>query len=224
MGVIINTAYRVQADLLESESNIKIENGTLHVFDNELKVHLNNEIKNIPTSKYKVYTALLTQSGGDNIQVINWDDDPNTLTIGVTYTITENDNNTDFISVGSPNNNVGTSFVATSTIVNWPVGPSIGNNQVSYNTGAPVVTVLENTIGNIWFTYTGVGEYSINSNALFTINKTTQFLNSIPVEQGCLSANNYTDENLIYLNSQNGGFDRVDGYFSNTPIEIRVYN
>ncbi|MEY3499974.1 MAG: hypothetical protein RL308_1643, partial [Bacteroidota bacterium] len=98
MGVIINTAYRVQADLLESESNIKIENGTLHVFDNELKVHLNNEIKNIPTSKYKVYTALLTQSGGNTIDSI----DTGTITIGFTYRIANLSPGMDFTNVGAP--------------------------------------------------------------------------------------------------------------------------
>jgi len=227
MGVIINTAYRVQADLLESESNIKIENGTLHVFDNELKVHLNNEIKNIPTSKYKVYTALLTQSGGDNIQVINWDDDPNTLTIGVTYTITGNDDNSNFIPNGAPNNDVGTSFVATSSVVEWGTG-NTGVNQVSYNTGAPVVTVLENTIGNIWFTYNAVGVYNINSLGLFTENKT---FNTVSDNLDLRTPNaqrfsfNYTDINTGIITV----FDPIaeagqDGNLINTPIEIRVYN
>ena len=216
MGFILNTSYKVQVDLLESESNINIENGTLHVIDNKLKVHLNDEIKTITISNYKVYTALLTQSGGDDIQVINWDDDPNTLTIGVTYTITENDNNTDFISVGSPNNNVGTSFVATSTIVNWPVGPSTGNNQVLYNTGAPVVTVLENTIGNIWFTYQDVGNYFVNSDGLFITNKT--YIDFGGFYGGDNWINIYDNSNVIEL------FGSNNGILANIPIEIRVYN
>ena len=191
-------------------------------------VDLYNKLKVIPKPTYKVYTALLTQSGGDNIQTINWDDDPNTLTIGVTYTITENDNNTDFISVGSPNNNVGTSFVATSTIVNWPVGPSTGNNQVLYNTAAPVVTVLENTIGNVWFTYNDVGSYFINSNDLFTLNKTIGF---ITFNDCCASgigdkpflAINPSTINYIYTSSALNGVS-TDNVIQNTSIEIRIYN
>ena len=167
---------------------------------------------------YKVYTALLTQSGGDDPLEVNG---VGSLVKGVTYTILENNTPIDLSSFGAPNNNVGTTFCSTLT------GPINGDGPdsviLSYNTGAPVTTVLENTIGNIWFTYTGVGDYLINSNTLFTINKTIQFLNSILVEEGCLSVNNYTDGNLIYLSSQSGGFDRVDGYFNNTPIEIRVY-
>lgn len=179
---------------------------------------------------YKVYTALLTQSGGDNIQYINWDDDPNTLTIGVTYTITQNEDNTDFIPVGAPNNNVGTSFVATGTVVNWPTGPSTGNNQLSFNTGAPVVTVLENTIGNIWFTYNAVGNYVANSDDLFTINKTTtaflpnQYIES-PVD--IFSYTGYVaGPDIVVINSyfNYSPQDSIYGAYAPNSIEIRVYN
>ena len=44
---MINTAYKVNCDTLETESGKTIENGTLHVYDNRLKVHLNNEIKEV---------------------------------------------------------------------------------------------------------------------------------------------------------------------------------
>ena len=50
MGNTINTAYAVQVDTLETESNISIEDGVLHVYDGELKVHLNNEIKTLVTT------------------------------------------------------------------------------------------------------------------------------------------------------------------------------
>jgi hypothetical protein len=121
--------------------------------------------------KYKVFTALLTQSGGDggdsnnNINQIP-------LQIGRTYYISINDNPiTDFISVGAPNNNVGTYFVATGTTVAWP-SDALLTSEVTSNTGAPVAIVLENTIGNIWFTYVDIGKYNINSNELFVDNKT----------------------------------------------------
>ena len=65
MGNVLNTAYKVVADVIESEENINIEQGTLHVIDDKLKVHLDGDIKEVSTKSYKVYTALLTQSGTD---------------------------------------------------------------------------------------------------------------------------------------------------------------
>ena len=106
---------------------------------------------------YKSYVALLTQSGGDNVEGISG----TPLTIGRTYRIDTSDapsGNWDFTNVGAPNNDIGTYFIATGTTANnWGTNIVLG-----YNTGAPVVTVLENTIGNIWFTYTDVGRYEIN--------------------------------------------------------------
>jgi hypothetical protein len=117
---------------------------------------------------YKVYTALLTQSGGD----INRELNSGELTIGITYRIEGGLREGDFTNVGAPNNEVGTYFVATGTIpASWGINEGFGA-ILSYNEGAPVVTVLENTIGNIWFTYADIGRYNINSNVLFTDNKT----------------------------------------------------
>jgi hypothetical protein len=162
---------------------------------------------------YKVYTALLTQSGGDAPTSIS----SGALTIGVTYCIVDPSGG-DWTNVGAPNNNEGTCFVATGTT------PNIWDGTLTYNTGAPVVTVLENTIGNIWFTYDSVGNYIINSNALFPVSKTFQFLNNILVEEGNLNISNSVDGSILYLASKNNGFDSINGYFNNTPIEIRVYN
>jgi hypothetical protein len=50
MPTILNTAYNVRTDILESESNISVENGTLHVYNDKLKVHLQNEIREIATT------------------------------------------------------------------------------------------------------------------------------------------------------------------------------
>ena len=127
---------------------------------------------------YKVYTALLTQSGGNNLQQLIG----TSLTIGVTYQIQELDgvSGWDFINVGAPNNDVGTYFVATGTTPN-----SWTSAQLEYNTGAPVVTVLENTIGNVWFTYSGVGDYTIDSPGLFTNSKTFFLLTNPNVGKWC---------------------------------------
>lgn len=170
---------------------------------------------------YKVYTALLTQSGGSSIVDINWDDDPReVLVVGITYEILDNSGGADFTNIGAPNNNNGTQFVATGiTPTSW------GTGALRYNAGAPVVTVLENTIGNIWFTYDSVGNYSVYSNGLFVTNKTTFHINLMGddfVGNECLG---YMQEpnSLGIITGTNGTL--ADGALTwSTPIEIRVYN
>ena len=168
-------------------------------------------------SAYKVYTALLTQSG---------EDDPLTLssgavTKGITYQIIGNSDG-DFSNVGAPNNNENTWFIAT----NDEIPNSYGTDcNLYYNTGAPVVTVLENTIGNIWFTYYNAGIYIINSNNLFTINKTWTYPNntqSIPTDGGSFISLYIDNSNTLTLETSNN--DIIS--YANNPlrIEIRVYN
>ena len=175
-------------------------------------------------SAYKVYTALLTQSGGDSGGNLTGEPGNDTLTIGVTYWIIGNSNNVDFTNVGAPNNNQDTYFVATGTTPNsW--GDSVGDPILGYNTGAPVVTVLENTIGNIWFTYYNAGIYIINSNNLFTINKTWTYPNntqSIPTDGGSFISLYIDNSNTLTLETSNN--DIIS--YANNPlrIEIRVYN
>jgi hypothetical protein len=163
---------------------------------------------------YKVYTALLTQSGGDEPKYTQ----SGGLDIGVTYRIDDNAGSPDFTNVGAPNNNVGTYFVATGTTpTSW------GEAGLSYNSGAPVVTVLENTIGNIWFTYIAVGEYQINSSSLFIVDKTWGIC---PANNGQGNTNVFglTDVNTIDLATSDASDILVDDLLLNTPIEIRVYN
>lgn len=170
---------------------------------------------------YKAYTALLTQSGGDNQLELFPGDGP--LTIGVTYTINGYAEGDDFTNVGAPSNTNGLSFVATGTTPNhWLEGTGL-----LYNTGAPVVIVLENTIGNIWFTYNAVGIYGVNSNSLFIENKTYLPQANIDIslvassEKFLLSG--WNNENILILNNTDASFTSTDdigrGY-----LEIRVYN
>lgn len=168
-----------------------------------------------PEPTYKVYTALLTQSGGDDVQTITSGD----LTIGVTYKINSSNNDGDFTNVGAPNNDGGTYFVATGTTPNtWGTFGAL-----KFNNGAPVVTVLENTIGNIWFTYIAVGEYQINSSSLFIVDKTWGIC---PANNGQGNTNVFglTDVNTIDLATSDASDILVDDLLLNTPIEIRVYN
>ena len=95
---------------------------------------------------YKVFTALLTQSGGNNLTSIF----SGLLTIGVTYYIAASFTGDDFRNVGGPlittdDEFLGSYFVATGTT---PTNYTHGT-ELEYNTGAPVATVLQNTIENI---------------------------------------------------------------------------
>jgi hypothetical protein len=173
--------------------------------------------------KYKVYTALLTQSGGSQLyDLINTD-----LTIGVTYTIGSVVGNPDWTNVGAPNNEIGTSFVATGTTPNsW--GEPLGDSGLIYNTGAPVVTVLENTIGNIWFGYGGVGFYVASSEpeSLFPIGKTVCFLGSVGDDTAGAAYGFLRLGGADQCRILTQDFSNTDsnGQLLNTPIEIRVYN
>ena len=166
---------------------------------------------------YKVFTALLTQSGGDMTSGLN----AGNLTLGVTYVIEDNSDGLDMTNVGAPNNTVGTYFLATGTTPN-----SWGSGGLVFNTGAPVATVLENTIGNIWFTYYSPGIYNIYSNGLFTANKTFMELSNVTDITNNSSGLIFVGFGLIESDSnlkiQSDAF--TDGDMYNTPIEIRVYS
>jgi hypothetical protein len=169
--------------------------------------------------KYKVFTALLTQSGGDNIQSMYG----LPLVIGTTYVINNNIGGiADFTNVGAPNNDTGTHFIATGTTPNnWG---TVGDVDLGYNTGAPVAKVLENTIGNIYFKYVAEGLYECKSYSSFTINKTT-----IDMDAFCQNGNPTCS--LIYKDLDISTFtigtykgDFGDSRLSNNRLEIRVYN
>lgn len=163
---------------------------------------------------YKVYTALLTQSGGSSFIELT----SGSLIIGATYFIQLLEG-ADFSNVGGSNIE-GSYFVATGTTPNsWGFG-----GQLEYNAGAPVATVLENTIGNIWFTYGSVGNYFANLTGAFIETKTFILTPSSGYDSGVLQAGG-GDPYFVYRFSNDqcliGASDNALNY---TPIEIRVYN
>ena len=170
--------------------------------------------------KYKVFTALLTQTGGSSPYNIGSGD----LIIGVTYGIQDNSGGgADFTNVGAPNNEVGTYFVATGTTPNsWG-----STGTLSYDEGAPTAIILENTIGNIWFTYLTFGEYTVNSNNLFIEDKTAVDIDAFSyaniLNYSFISNETIFPENMININSQLSG-GPIDSILSKNRIEIRVYN
>lgn len=174
---------------------------------------------------YKVFTALLTQTGGSDSQATYVGPSyGGNLTIGISYTIADNGVTADFTNVGAPNNNVGTIFIATGTV---PADRGDDNTYLTFDGGAPVATILENTIGNIWFTYNDAGEYYINSSELFYLNKIyNSVTNNIDVYNfGNFQSITIDQASIAQLFLATGN---VEGHYNDilrsTPIEIRVYN
>lgn len=175
---------------------------------------------------YKVFTALLTQSGGSS--TVNATS--GLLIVGVSYNIDTYNAGDDFSNVGGPAAGLpgewdGYSFLATGTTPNnWNNSSLLISDE-----GAPVVTVLENTIGNIWFTYNSAGEYSCNSDGLFTIGKTVNTLhqtgNISHYGDGIYYAYMQIDnENLQRISILDPGLNPLDTMLDAKLIEIRVYN
>lgn len=176
--------------------------------------------------KYKVFTALLTQSGDDEkVSLIFNNAEPfPTIIIGTTYTISEIGDDIDFTLIGAPDNNVGTNFIATG--VNPGTGSNSAPSVLDYTLGAPVAVILENTIGNIWFNYEGDGMYAATSDDLFTIGKTWN-TNVIvlgvngPADRGVLYQEN---SSVLGIRTESDVDVPSNNILSSTPIEIRVYS
>jgi hypothetical protein len=171
---------------------------------------------------YKVFTALLTQSGTSNPDAINND----SLVIGTTYEILNTDGNTvDFTNVGAPNNLVGTSFIATGTTpTSWG---QTNNGLLGFNTGAVIAVILENTIGNMYFSYNGNGSAALESSALFTGGRTSVTV-ATPMDGvgqivGSAGGAVVTD-NVIVLQYRELNNIPTNDLLLNTLIEVRVYN
>lgn len=167
---------------------------------------------------YKVYTGLLTQAGTPNPLSIT----AGSLTIGVTYLISGSTSVTNFTNVGAPSNANGVYFVATGT-----TPTNFGGATLSYDTGAPTVKVLHNTVGNIYFIISGNGVYGVTSSSLFTADKTTVMLGPLDFSSGInptLSTIEFINTTSNYTICTNDGVGvAYNGMLTDTPIEIRVY-
>ena len=169
------------------------------------------------TRPYKVYTALLTQSGGD---VLRDKAQGESLDLGITYSIDVNSENADLTIFGAPNSDVGTSFVCT----NAGTLPLIGSISLLWNEGTPVVTVLENTIGNIFFQFQIDGQYQCNSDHLFTQYKTYLYIQPATTPDEGSITTYFADQNGIQITTLDSSFAEVNNKLGNTSFEIRVYN
>ena len=173
---------------------------------------------------YKSYVALLTQNGSEDKQeyIVNFGEVPGlwpNLPIGTTLVILQNDSKSDFTISGAPNNVAGTWFIYNG------IPPKIfaperagGIVDIGYDLGAPIATVLENTIGNIWWTYNGAGTYNLNSLELF-INDKTYCQNVVLSQAPTFLYHSIIEPTTIEFLSTDG-----DDILRSAPLEIRVYN
>lgn len=170
---------------------------------------------------YKVYTALLTQSGdGTSTQTTG------TLIIGKRYIITTYVSGDDFTNVANvisgTINTDGCEFIA---IGDTP--DDYSNGSTLTDTGAPVATVLENTIGNIVWTYEGTGQYSasvpnfVQEKVLIFYGAGTAGANTYVVQA---YVNNFSPFGVWIDTSDSSTGLSADDVLQETPIEIRVYN
>lgn len=172
-------------------------------------------------SPYKVFTALLTQSGTSNPDAINND----SLVIGTTYEILNTDGGTvNFTNVGAPNNLIGTSFIATGTTpTSWG---QTNNGLLGFNSGAVISVILENTIGNLYWSYNGNGSAALMSSALFTDGKTSVTV-ATPMGGGEITGSaggEVLANSAIVLQYRELNNIPTNDLLYNTLIEVRVYN
>lgn len=173
------------------------------------------------SSPYKVFTALLTQSGTGNPDAINND----SLVIGTTYEILNTDGGTvNFTNVGAPNNLIGTSFIATGTTpTSWG---QTNDGLLGFNSGAVISVILENTIGNLYWSYNGNGSAALMSNALFTDGKTSVTV-ATPMGEGEIrgsAGGEVIANSVIVLQYRELNNIPTNDLLYNTLIEVRVYN
>ncbi len=91
----------------------------------------------------------------------------------------------------------------------------------------PVATVLDNTIGDIVWSYSSVGEYTGTLIGAFTLNKTAGFLGSdfANLNSGGRLSNTNGDIDTVNVQTFNlSTVSQSDDILLNTFIEIRVYN
>lgn len=202
---------------MTSESQIIVYGPNVNL--TERKSALTNSIQEVVTvgqlRGYSTYTALLTQTGVQNGVVIDGGD---AIVSGVTYEIVENPSNVDLTSIGAPNSNVNTHFVANQNVA---PGTFPSNLNLAYDEGAPVVTILDRTINdNIYFLYSGVGYYVCIIEGVFPASKT--FVNICSTSTGSARAHRESDD-YLKIKSYSSGTTQANGILNKTPLEIRIY-
>jgi len=175
------------------------------------------KINDSGAGSYKVFSALVTQNGNGNDQQSLYS---NPVVVGRSYYIASlgEDSAADFTTIGAPSNTPGTYFIATSNTANW----GIIDAELGYNASAPVVKILENTIGNdIHFESGELSRvFTLTSSVgnKFPLDKTATFHQSLVAS---------ASQNLISYVSNGSQITFVantTGILNDFPIEVRIYN
>jgi len=90
-------------------------------------------------------------------------------------------------------------------------------------TNAPVATILDNTLGDIDWTYEDVGNYRGSLANAFTNNKTTISSGIINANDGTVYNGERTNNSYINIFTSVLGGALADGKLDGTLVEIRVY-
>jgi hypothetical protein len=91
-------------------------------------------------------------------------------------------------------------------------------------TNAPTAVVLENTIGDIFLSREGIGDYHISSNSLFTVDKTSISCNGIGDTNGGIVFAVVGGVGFCQLITRTNAGITSDDILFKSFIEIRVYN
>lgn len=196
-----NAQVNVQADWLQSDNTEP------------------DYIKNKPGDEVRIFRALASQLGVSAINDI--DDGP--VEIGVSYTILAYGG--DFSNVGAPNNNLGTSFIALNSNT-----PTYGISSLRYDSGAPKLIILKNTIGNVWCTYFGVGTYALESVNKFADSQRAKLTSGIGYGDQAdgiydiVADYSSTDDDNFYFKTFARTYDTYqNGILNNDLIEITIW-
>ena len=160
----------------------------------------------------KKYVVLLTQYAPATFTAAP-------LRIGERYAITTFEAGDDFSNVGGDNIE-GHSFIATGTT------PAVWTNgSVLDSDGAPVATILENTLGGVpVYSRDAAGTFTITLSGGFTTQKTVCFIQPVGIDLGGVSVAPTGDGNTISMSTMEAGtLNSVDGMLVGLSFEIRVY-
>ena len=157
----------------------------------------------------KVYTALLTEVSPTTLT-------SGTLVVGMRYTITTMESGDDFTNVGAAANESDVVFIATGTTpAVWTEGSELDSD------GAPIATVLENTLGGevVW-SYTE-GVYTGTLDGAFTVGKTVIHVAASTTATALVAADSPSADTVRVLTFDSGV--AADDILDSTALFIKVF-
>jgi len=157
----------------------------------------------------KIYTALLTEVAPAAIT-------SGLLVVGMRYTLTTFVAGDDFLNVGAALNQTGQIFIATG------ITPTVyANGSTLTSDGAPMATVLENTLGGtvVWSYVEGV--YTGTLTGAFTVNKAV-ILCAASITAAKLIAADTPDANTVRVLTFSSG-SAADNILNKTALRIQVF-